>query len=104
MSLTQAIQWRWPGARCVIRGGALERWDGPMAQPSANEIAQALTDYTANQPVIDADAATDGCLSTKPDLKALIACVAECCDISETDARARFTRHLRRIHRKANGL
>lgn len=44
--MMQAIQWRWPGARCVIRGDVLERWEGPMARPSDAEIAQAVADYT----------------------------------------------------------
>ena len=47
MSLAHAIQWHWPGARCVIRGDVLERWDGPMARPTAAELAQAVTDYQA---------------------------------------------------------
>lgn len=55
---------------------------------------------TYDQAEIDAVATT--CPS--PDLLAVIAGVAECCNISETDVRARVTRHLRRIHRKANGL
>lgn len=46
MSLIDAIVWKWPGARCVVRGDVLERWDGPMAQPSAAEITQAVADYT----------------------------------------------------------
>lgn len=49
MALHAAIQWRWPGAQCVVRGtggsAVLERWDGPMARPTDAEIAQAVTDY-----------------------------------------------------------
>lgn len=55
MSLRKAIAWRWPGARVVVRGGVLERWEGPMAEPSAGELAQALTDYAANQSTIEAE-------------------------------------------------
>ena len=51
---------------------------------------------------LEVDTAATTCPS--PDILALIACVAECCNLSETDARARFTRHLRRINRKAKGL
>jgi hypothetical protein len=40
------IAWKWPGARVVIRDAAVERWDGPMAQPSGAEIAQAVLDFT----------------------------------------------------------
>lgn len=42
-----AIQWRWPGAQCVTRGGVVERWDGPMARPTDAEIEQAVADYAA---------------------------------------------------------
>lgn len=42
-----AILWKWPGARCVVRGGELERWEGPMPQPSAKEIAMAVSDYSS---------------------------------------------------------
>jgi hypothetical protein len=55
MSLSAAIQWRWPGAQCVVRNEVLERWDGPMARPTDVEIAQALIDYAAD-PNIPADA------------------------------------------------
>lgn len=55
MSLSQAIEWRWPGARCVVRGGALAEWHGPMAQPSAGEIAQAVTDYAPLQSDLQLD-------------------------------------------------
>jgi hypothetical protein len=44
--LIDAILWRWPGAHCVVRNETLERWDGPMAQPTPAEIAQAVTDFT----------------------------------------------------------
>lgn len=56
MSLSRAISWRWPGARVVVRGGALERWEGPMAEPTPAELAQALTDYTAAESTIQLDA------------------------------------------------
>lgn len=45
--LHAALMWKWPGAKCVVRGGTLERWDGPQVQPTDAEIAQALTDYRA---------------------------------------------------------
>lgn len=41
-----AILWRWPGARCVVRGDVVDRWDGPMARPTDAEITQAVADYT----------------------------------------------------------
>ncbi len=43
--ISAAIQWRWPGAACVTRGEALERWDGPMPRPTEAEIAQAVAEY-----------------------------------------------------------
>lgn len=45
--LLAALMWKWPGAKCVVRGGVLERWDGPQVQPTDAEVAQALTDYRA---------------------------------------------------------
>jgi len=53
--LMRAIQYQWPGAQCVVRGDAVERWDGPMPQPSDAEIAAALAAYSAAQPTIDMD-------------------------------------------------
>jgi hypothetical protein len=47
MTLAEVIEWRWPGARVIVRGDVLERWDGPMPQPSAAELTQAVTDYEA---------------------------------------------------------
>lgn len=47
MNLSEVISWKWPGARCVVRGDALERWDGPMAQPTQAEIDQAVIDFQA---------------------------------------------------------
>lgn len=44
--LAEAIAVKWPGARVVVRGEVLERWDGPMAQPSPAEIAQAVAEFT----------------------------------------------------------
>lgn len=46
MNLAEAIIWKWPGAEFVVRGGVLERWDGPMVRPSDAEITQATIDYT----------------------------------------------------------
>ena len=47
--IMDAIQWRWPGARCATQGHAVISWDGPMAQPSDAEIAQAEEDYVLEQ-------------------------------------------------------
>lgn len=55
--LHDAIAWKWPGAHCIVRGDVLERWDGPMAQPSEQEIAQAAIDYAAIADQVTADAA-----------------------------------------------
>ena len=46
-TLHRAILWRWPGAQCVTSDEQLIRWDGPMARPTAAELAQARRDYTA---------------------------------------------------------
>lgn len=43
--MMEAILWKWPGAQCVVRGGVLERWDGPMPEPTAKELADAVADY-----------------------------------------------------------
>lgn len=43
--MIDAILWKWPGAQAVMRGSEVVRWDGPMARPSAAEIAQAVADY-----------------------------------------------------------
>lgn len=59
VTLARAIQRQWPGAEVVIRDGAVDRWDGPMAEPSASAIAQALTAYEAVQHSSEADARTD---------------------------------------------
>ena len=72
-----------------------QRWNGSAV------VARAAQDI-AKYDQCAADAVVDG--GVTPQVQALIACVAECCDLSETDARARFTRHLRRLHRKAKGL
>lgn len=52
-----AISWRWPGSHAVVRGGVLERWDGPMAEPTSAEITQAVTDFLAQQSTIELDRA-----------------------------------------------
>lgn len=57
-----AILWKWPGAQVIVRGGVLERWDGPMPRPSDAEIAQAVIDYAAVADHVTADAATDALL------------------------------------------
>lgn len=59
MSVIDAILWRWPGAHVVTSGDTLVRWDGPMAQPSTGEIAQAITDYAMVAATVVADARTD---------------------------------------------
>lgn len=43
----EAIQYSYPGARLVVSGGVVVRWDGPMARPTDAELAQAQTNYTA---------------------------------------------------------
>lgn len=58
MSLMDVIAWKWPGARVVIRDEVLERWDGPMAQPTPAELTQAQTDFAAD-PFILADTTTN---------------------------------------------
>lgn len=55
MSLRHAIDWQWPGARCVVRGDVITRWDGPDAQPSDAEIAHAVEAYQRAEPSITAD-------------------------------------------------
>lgn len=45
--MMDAIQWRWPGAQCVVSGNVVTRWDGPMARPTDAEIAQADLDFAA---------------------------------------------------------
>ena len=55
----RAIQWRWPGARCVVRGGVLDEWHGPMAEPSAGELAQALADFAPVAEAVALDAAVN---------------------------------------------
>ena len=46
--LELALSWKWPGSQFVVRGDTLERWDGPGAEPTADEITAAVADYTAN--------------------------------------------------------
>lgn len=45
--LSAAIEAAYPGAEMVARGGVIERWDGPMAQPSQAEVDAALAAYVA---------------------------------------------------------
>lgn len=79
----------------VVPDQRTQKWNGSdVVAKTAAELA--VTD----QVTVDAMAAA--CPS--PDVLALIACVAECCSISETDVRSRFARHLRRIHRKGKKL
>ena len=49
MSLTNVLQWRWPGAHYVCSETSVVRWDGPMDQPSEAEITAAVEDYQAEQ-------------------------------------------------------
>lgn len=63
MALEAAIAWRWPGARVVIRGGVVERWDGPMPRPTDAEIAKAVTDYAAVADDVRAEAVVDRLVS-----------------------------------------
>lgn len=46
MITSDVINWKWPGAQYVLRGGVVERWDGPMAQPTQADLDQAALDYT----------------------------------------------------------
>ena len=85
MSLTKAIQWQWPGARCVVRGGVLERWDGPMAEPSPAEVAQALTDYTAAASAIDLAALVQA-TSRQKDVLAMLAVIVRQKNVSAWNA------------------
>lgn len=64
LTLSRAIQWKWPGAQCIVRGGVLDRWDGPMARPTDPEIAQAVTDYDASAATITADREVDAILTS----------------------------------------
>lgn len=54
-TLMEAIQWKWPGACCVIQGETVIRWDGPMPRPTDAEIAQAYADYVANAAALAAE-------------------------------------------------
>lgn len=75
MALTDVIHWKWPGARCVVRGNpgaeSVERWDGPMAQPSAGELAQAVIDYAAD-PTIPMDAAVKAAMDSERVFSAIV--------------------------------
>ena len=55
--LSEAIQWRWPGAQVVVRGDVVERWDGPTARPTDDEIVQAVADYHTVKDDVRRDAA-----------------------------------------------
>lgn len=61
--VSQAIQWKVPGARTVVRGGELERWEGPGSPPTPEELAQWITDYQAQG--IELDKRADQVLSDK---------------------------------------
>src|SRR3990167_8026924 len=78
MSLLHAIVWRWPGARCVVHGGVLERWDGPMPRPTDVEIAQAVEDYT---PAV-ALAQTAQATSRQKDILAMLAVIVRAKDVA----------------------
>ena len=47
--IMDAIQWRWPGARCATQENHVVLWEGPMAEPSPAELAQAEADYVSGQ-------------------------------------------------------
>lgn len=56
MRLARALEWRWPGCHAITSDDVLTRWDGPLPRPTDAEIAQALTDYTAAEPTLLAEA------------------------------------------------
>ena len=45
--IDRAIAWKWPTARAVVAGGVVTAWEGPPAQPTPSEIADALTEFQA---------------------------------------------------------
>ena len=49
MSLMDVIQWRWPESQCVTTEAAIILWEGPTAQPTEPELAQAQQDYASEQ-------------------------------------------------------
>ena len=50
MSLIDAIMREWPTAQCVTSTDTLVRWDGPMPQPSDQQIALAVDRHAALEP------------------------------------------------------
>lgn len=82
-----AIQWKWPGAQCVVRGGSLERWDGPGECPSRQALVAAQKGYAAVKSDLEREAQMARDLST-PLARALVRLVADVTKTDPADARA----------------
>jgi hypothetical protein len=49
VSLTDVLQWQWPGAHYVVSATGIQQWYGPMDEPSEAEVAAAIVAYEAEQ-------------------------------------------------------
>lgn len=87
-----AIQWRWPGARCIVRDGDVVRWDGPMARPTDTEIAQAVTDYQAVAEDVERESAVTQALDGERLISAVVWAVIDTYSAPATPAKYRAAR------------
>ena len=90
--IMKAIQWRWPDAQVVTRGGSVERWDGPMPRPTDAEIEQAVTDYAAVAETVKLDAAVTQALDGERLISAVIWTVLDTYSAPATKAKYQAAR------------